>query len=502
MMKATRLYTLLALLLMAGRVMQAQDYENWDEIVTEQPEGYVVDAEGNVEISTPEGLAWLTGVVNELNGCTPDNFDGRTITLMCDLNMSQYGPRNLKPISRRNRPFMGTFDGAGYGLDGLILNFPTINESSNSDMALFGYLLHGTVKNLTINSGFYKYVHAEGTWYDAVLVAVADSLSLVDNCICQMRNIGAMNPAGENYMGGVVGLNRNSTVRNCAYVMGEYDLGFARNGGGIVCRNLSEGGYAPALVVNCFFYGKMIGSYGVRNAGGIVCFNEGDISPDNKGYSAIVSNCYSELLGPLFGLQDQGCIVAYNNKGGIVENCFADLSTQNYVGLFGSDYGFINNCTSFIAEGGDGVLEEPVGIGQGETSIMLQALNYWVESQEEFGIYNTWLAGTQIPVPEFGAVYDGIEEAHDNGLKMAVAYPNPGRNTLNIRTGLQDARVEVYDLNGRMVYRQDITENVTAINTTNWSEGTYVWKVYTGVSTLRQAQGSTTLAETGKWIKK
>jgi len=39
---------------------------------------------------------------------------------------------------------------------------------------------------------------------------------------------------------------------------------------------------------------------------------------------------------------------------------------------------------------------------------------------------------------------------------------------------------------------------VTAINTTDWSEGTYVWRVYmTGVST-----GSTTLAETGKWIKK
>ena len=74
---------------------------------------------------------------------------------------------------------------------------------------------------------------------------------------------------------------------------------------------------------------------------------------------------------------------------------------------------------------------------------------------------------------------------------MAVAYPNPGRNTLNIRTGLQDARVEVYDLNGRMVYRQDITENVTAINTTNWSEGTYVWKVISnGIE-----------VENGKWIK-
>ena len=90
----------------------------------------------------------------------------------------------------------------------------------------------------------------------------------------------------------------------------------------------------------------------------------------------------------------------------------------------------------------------------------------------------------------------GIDEAHDNGLKVAIAYPNPGKDVLKIRTGLKDARVEVYDMNGRMIYGKEITENVTAINTMNWSEGTYVWKVYTGVST-----GSTTLAETGKWIK-
>jgi hypothetical protein len=95
----------------------------------------------------------------------------------------------------------------------------------------------------------------------------------------------------------------------------------------------------------------------------------------------------------------------------------------------------------------------------------------------------------------------GIEEAHDAGFAVAVAYPNPGKDVLNIRTGLRDAWVEVYDLNGRLVHRQDITENVTRIDAGEWAEGVYVWKVYTGVSTLRQAQGSTTLAETGKWIK-
>ena len=92
--------------------------------------------------------------------------------------------------------------------------------------------------------------------------------------------------------------------------------------------------------------------------------------------------------------------------------------------------------------------------------------------------------------------YSGFIEAHANGLKLAIAYPNPGNNMLNIRTGLKNARVEVYDTNGRLLHSQAITENVTGIDAGGWASETYIWKVYTGVST-----GSTTLAETGKWIK-
>ena len=103
------------------------------------------------------------------------------------------------------------------------------------------------------------------------------------------------------------------------------------------------------------------------------------------------------------------------------------------------------------------------------------------------------------------SILDGIEEAHDAGFAVAVAYPNPGRNTLNIRTALPNARVEMYDINGRLIHSQALTENVTAIDAGDWAEGVYVWKVYTtGVSTLRQGSatsGSTTLAETGKWVK-
>ena len=93
-----------------------------------------------------------------------------------------------------------------------------------------------------------------------------------------------------------------------------------------------------------------------------------------------------------------------------------------------------------------------------------------------------------------------IEEAHLHGFAVATAYPNPGGNTLNIRTTLQNARVEVYDMNGRLVHRQDITENVTGIDAGGWASGTYIWKVYTGgSSTLRPSSGAE--VESGKWIK-
>ena len=87
--------------------------------------------------------------------------------------------------------------------------------------------------------------------------------------------------------------------------------------------------------------------------------------------------------------------------------------------------------------------------------------------------------------------FEGIEEAHNSGLKVAIAYPNPGGNTLNIRTALQNARVEVYDVNGRLIHSQAITENVTAIGAEDWAKGVYVWKV----------MANSKEAECGKWIK-
>ena len=88
-------------------------------------------------------------------------------------------------------------------------------------------------------------------------------------------------------------------------------------------------------------------------------------------------------------------------------------------------------------------------------------------------------------------IFLSIDEAHDAGFAVAIAYPNPGKDMLNIRTAFQNAHVEICDLSGKLIHNQQITDNITTINTSDWSYGTYMWKVL--------VDGK--VAESGKWVK-
>ena len=82
-------------------------------------------------------------------------------------------------------------------------------------------------------------------------------------------------------------------------------------------------------------------------------------------------------------------------------------------------------------------------------------------------------------------------EENDDKLEVSDCYPNPGRGEMNIRTVISEGRIEVYDILGKVVYKQDITEEVTKIPTEGWAKGMYLWRVY--------SEGKE--AESGKWIK-
>jgi hypothetical protein len=66
------------------------DLPYWTDIVTEQPSGYTEDTDGNVTISTTEGLAWLAVKVGGLNGQYYNTFEDKTVTLTADINLEGY----------------------------------------------------------------------------------------------------------------------------------------------------------------------------------------------------------------------------------------------------------------------------------------------------------------------------------------------------------------------------------------------------------------------------
>ena len=455
-MKNIRLIALAAFMMLGTR-MQAQnkvdpwphyieEYPLWIDSVTVQPNGFVMDANGNVEISMPEGLAWLISAVNGMNGCEPDNFDGRTVRLTCDIDLDAGAHRRFSPIGSREHPFMGTFDGGGHTIDGLYVAYNSPEYDPAFDIGMFGCLKHGTVKDFVVNSGlFVTGHHLNGSeFFDGCLVGISDSLSVVDGCIVKIR---AGSAGGDDQFGSIVGLNRNSVVRNCAYCYGDNDYLVSRNGGGIVYHNLSEGGYADAEVVNCFFYGSVKGSYSAQSFGGIVCFNESD----SQGGKAVVKNCFAEVLARLNGFMEyKGSVVGYNMKGCVVENCYGHIwNNYGQAGLFGDNQGLAMECAEFVPTG-PCQLETNVMVGSTSTDIMVDALNAWVDMQESPSIYKHWKPVYEpyyIPMFE-----DGIEAVGENGecAVLLMVYPNPASGVVRIE-GVEADEVQVYNSLGQLV---------------------------------------------------
>ena len=114
-----------------------------------------------------------------------------------------------------------------------------------------------------------------------------------------------------------------------------------------------------------------------------------------------------------------------------------------------------------------------------------------VHGSGSLDIFEDYSLMTKFPASAFG--FDNIEEAHANNLHLAVAYPNPGGDVMNIRIGLRNATLQVYDMQGRKVHEQIITDEVTSVDASKWNSGTYIWKL-----TVNNEQLT---VEEGKWVK-
>lgn len=71
-----------------------------------------------------------------------------------------------------------------------------------------------------------------------------------------------------------------------------------------------------------------------------------------------------------------------------------------------------------------------------------------------------------------------ILSIEEKDVYSTEVYPNPGNNILNIKISQQNVTIEIYDILGKLVYKQYVNEEVTKISTEGWMRGMYLWKVF------------------------
>ena len=94
-------------------------------------------------------------------------------------------------------------------------------------------------------------------------------------------------------------------------------------------------------------------------------------------------------------------------------------------------------------------------------------------------------------VQSFQAKYTHINSTPESYTSnQANIFPNPGTDQFTIQTDTPIEEVAVYDLTGRRIFSQSISENTICIKTESWPAGVYLWKAYNSSS-----------ARCGKWVK-
>ena len=466
-MRNTKIYTLLALLLLAGWVkMQAQNRElptdYWKDVVTQQPTGYVVDAYDNVHLYSAEALAWLISTVNGFNGQETDDFNGKKVTLEANVEMSGaiWTPiadgKGLGDLNPDRLKFCGTFDGNGFVVNGLIL---LVNPNLDHFESFFGNLCGARIENVVL-----RHVYSEGdNISDGKFFGSADPLELpdetrpniIDRCFIE---IDELHKNGMNTASALFGFRNDGVIRNCM----------------VKCGNLSypEDWYECEGLFVWYNYGV------IQNCASVVdslkwLFWGGGLADTNYG---VIENSYSFIADwygdfPYWMPPTPRTGVAVNNYG-TIKHCY--YNTFKYHDTWGGDWfdeepvfyneGTIENTVPFepmpYFQSPYWIFAEPVSIISHtgfvyETTELNEALNDWILGNEYSDDYEYWCASPICSIfSNYLPSFSGMDITNvDENLTYesnCVIYPNPAKDFVKIE-GTEAAEVRVYNALGQMV---------------------------------------------------
>ena len=444
----------------------------WTDIVTSQPEGYVVDDNGNIHIHSAEALAWLSAVSNGMYGNEATNFEDVTIILENDIDLAE---AKWTPIAGINNDgsFNGKFDGKGHVINHIVL---TENPSYyNSTKGFFCNLDNATIENVIFRNAYY-----EGRGAAGILAYNADNSSInqcffecdflisegemspliyeihettISNCMLHIPSFLDENEVHSNaiYSYGIGNVQDNSHIYNCAIIIDKSHLAWNESIG-FVRWNATN-----CKIENCYIHIKSLVDSPIP-VGGTISRN--GIASSNFG---TIRNCYFNRDIYIDGFPDD--IIhdfddeAVSNNDGIVENTYYYFNENDYWQL-----------------------NESIVYNENTTDNLIEALNLGVErlNNEGYSCLNWSDTGMDfdnmgLPVFENFKNITGIAENTSSNISV---FPNPAQDFVKISAvGSQPSVVKVYNCLGMLVEEFEMTSEEIEINVSDYNPGVYFFNV-------------------------
>ena len=338
------------------------DKLRWTEVVTSQPEGYLEDESGNIFISTAEGLAWLSSVVNGLNGIPYNNnrFYNKRVELVADIDISEYRWTSIGKDWTYSCNDI-SFNGNNHSISGLYCN------ELEDYQGLFGYFRNGTVSNVSLND---CNVFGENT--TGLLIGYALGINIL-NCSASGNVYGIDN------VGGLVGIHESGEI---TYIKNCYFIGTVAARRDITKTNTNVGSIGG--IVGTPFYDSIINCYVVGEIAND-CLWPGIVT-GTGGRPHLVSNCYHKANDALMAITSNNCVIAPSNN------------------------------SSFSGYDTVWVLNTPITIEGITYSNLISALNAWVDANNTDGQYRRWATDTANVnggFPLFAAIPCPVIDIHD-----------------------------------------------------------------------------------------
>jgi hypothetical protein len=246
------------------------------------------------QIATLDNLYWLSQ-----NNSYWSNYFIQTANIDASSSSSWNNGNGFSSIGNNITKFTGHYNGKGHTINSLYI------KRSSSYIALFGYALGANIDSLGLVG-----ITITGNQYVGGLVGV-NNTSSISNCYSSGKITGLGNDVG-----GLVGYNYNSSSVFNSYSTG--NVSGIDHVGGLVGYNYNS------TVTNSYSTNNVLGSIIV---GGVVGYNY---------YSSTVTNCYStgNVSGGFSGNSSVGGVVGVNSTSSAVTNCYSSgsVSGSGYIG--------------------------------------------------------------------------------------------------------------------------------------------------------------------------